>query len=73
MPGVTIGDGVIVATRSVVTSDVPPYTIVGGNPARPVRRSFSEEDTARLLRATWCGTGRSNSSGERPGDDVRHS
>ncbi len=37
----------------MVTSDVPPYTIVGGNPARPIRRRFAEEDIDRLLRAAW--------------------
>ncbi|MGM1065278.1 CatB-related O-acetyltransferase [Saccharothrix sp. Mg75] len=53
MPGVTIGDGAIVATGSVVVSDVPPYTVVGGNPARPVKPRFPEDDVARLLRARW--------------------
>ncbi|MDU0290270.1 CatB-related O-acetyltransferase [Saccharothrix longispora] len=53
MPGVTIGDGAIIATGSVVVDDVPPYTVVGGNPARPVKRRFPEEDVARLLRARW--------------------
>ena len=37
LPGVTIGDGSIVGCRSVVAADVPPYTLVGGNPARPIR------------------------------------
>ena len=37
MPGVTIGDGAIIATKSVVTKDVPPYAIVGGNPAKVIR------------------------------------
>lgn len=53
MPGVTIGDGAIIAAGSVVTSNVAPYTIVGGNPAKPIRRRFTDEDTARLLRAAW--------------------
>jgi virginiamycin A acetyltransferase len=53
MPGVRIGDGAIVATRSVVVADVPPYTIVGGNPAKPIRTRFTDEDIERLLRARW--------------------
>ena len=44
MPGVCIGDGAIIAARSVVTHDVPPYTLVGGNPARPIRRRFGDAD-----------------------------
>jgi virginiamycin A acetyltransferase len=40
MPGVKIGDGAIVAAKSVVTKDVPPYAIVGGNPAQVLRLSF---------------------------------
>jgi len=53
MPGVTIGDGAIVAARAVVVSDVAPYTTVGGNPARVLRKRFSDEDIARLLRVAW--------------------
>jgi virginiamycin A acetyltransferase len=53
MPGVTIGDGSIVAARSVVTADVPPYTIVGGNPAKPLRRRFPDEVVAELLEIRW--------------------
>lgn len=53
MPGATVGDGAIVASGSVVTSDVEPYTIVGGNPAKPVKRRFDEADTERMLRAAW--------------------
>jgi virginiamycin A acetyltransferase len=53
MPGVTIGDGAIIATRSVVVSDVPPYAIVGGNPAKVVRRRFSDEIVAALLEIAW--------------------
>lgn len=48
-----IGDGAIIAAKSVVTSDVPPYTIVGGNPARPIRHRFEPEDIERLRRAAW--------------------
>lgn len=53
MPGVTIGDGAIVATRAVVTRDVPPYAVVGGNPARVVRKRFAEADIAALLALRW--------------------
>jgi virginiamycin A acetyltransferase len=53
LPGVTIGDGAVVAAASVVARDVPPYAVVAGNPARVVRSRFSEEDVARLLRAAW--------------------
>jgi virginiamycin A acetyltransferase len=53
MPGVTIGDGAIVAAGSVVVSDVPPYSVAGGNPARVIRPRFSDADIARLLRAAW--------------------
>lgn len=53
MPGVTIGDGAVVAAHSVVAADVPPYAIVAGNPARVVRRRFSEEDAARLQAVAW--------------------
>lgn len=53
MPGITIGDGAIVATRAVVTKDVPPYAIVGGNPATVLRYRFDEPTIARLLAVRW--------------------
>ncbi|MEM8524392.1 MAG: CatB-related O-acetyltransferase [Bacteroidota bacterium] len=53
MPGVTIGDGAIVATKAVVTKDVEPYSIVGGNPAQLIRRRFSEQEIERLLELKW--------------------
>ncbi|MCD0443910.1 CatB-related O-acetyltransferase [Glycomyces sp. A-F 0318] len=53
MPGVTIGDGAIIASGSVVTGDVAPYTIVGGNPAKPIRRRFDDAGIEQLLRAAW--------------------
>jgi len=53
MPGVRIGDGAIVAARSVVSSDVPPYSIVAGNPARVIRQRFTDDTITRLLKVAW--------------------
>lgn len=53
MPGVKIGDGAIIAAKSVVVKDVPPYTIVGGNPAHPIKQRFSDAEVAQLLEIRW--------------------
>jgi len=53
MPGVTVGDGAIIATKSLVTQDVEPYTIVGGNPAKQIRKRFSDLEIKDLLELKW--------------------
>jgi len=53
MPGVTVGHGSIIASKSVVTKDVPPYAIVAGNPARVVGARFDEATTKLLLSIAW--------------------
>lgn len=53
MPGIHIGDGAIIGSCSVVTKDVEPYAIVGGNPAREIRKRFSEAEIESLLDIKW--------------------
>jgi virginiamycin A acetyltransferase len=53
MPGVTVGDGAVVATNSTVTKNVEPYSIVGGNPARLIKKRFPDEQIEVLLQIKW--------------------
>ncbi len=53
MPGVTIGDGAIIGSYSVITKDVPDYGVVGGNPATLIRHRFDIETIARLKTLAW--------------------
>lgn len=53
MPGIKIGNGAIISSRSVVTSDVPAYSIVGGNPARVIRQRFNDETISILEKLAW--------------------
>ena len=53
LAGVKIGDGAIIGTNATVTKDVAPYSIVGGNPAKEIRKRFSEEEIDVLLEMKW--------------------
>lgn len=53
LSGVTIGDSAIIGSRAVVTKDVPPYTIVGGVPAKTIRKRFSDDDIEALQKMKW--------------------
>jgi acetyltransferase-like isoleucine patch superfamily enzyme len=53
MSGVKIGDGAVIGAYSIVTKDVPPYTIVAGNPAKQIRKRFSDDVINKLLELKW--------------------
>ncbi|WFD12349.1 CatB-related O-acetyltransferase [Tepidibacter hydrothermalis] len=53
MPGVKIGDGAVIGTRALVTKDVEPYTIIGGNPAKPIKKRFTQDEIKMLLEMKW--------------------
>lgn len=53
MAGVSIGDGAIIGTNAMVVKDVPPYSIVGGNPAKEIKKRFSEAEINHLLKVRW--------------------
>jgi virginiamycin A acetyltransferase len=53
MAGVKVGDGAIIAAKSVVTKKVPPYTIVGGNPSKIIRKRFDDSVIEKLLQIKW--------------------
>lgn len=53
MPGIQVGHGAIIATNSIVTNNVEPFSIVGGNPAKLIRKRFDEDTIQSLLRLNW--------------------
>lgn len=53
MPGVSIGDGSIIGTRAIVTKDIPPYSVVVGNPGKVIKRRFSDKEIELLLEIKW--------------------
>ncbi|EMH1995379.1 type B chloramphenicol O-acetyltransferase [Acinetobacter baumannii] len=53
MPGIKIGDGAVIGSRSLVTKDVEPYAIIGGNPAKQIKKRFSDEEISLLMEMEW--------------------
>lgn len=53
MAGITVGDGAVIGSRALVTKDVEPYTVVGGNPAKLIKKRFSEESVVKLMEMQW--------------------
>ena len=53
MPGIRVGHGAVIGTRALVTRNVEPYAVVGGNPAKPIRRRFDDTTIALLLEMAW--------------------
>ena len=53
MAGITVGDGAIIAANSTVTKDIEPYSVIGGNPAKLIRKRFDDDTIAKLLELKW--------------------
>ncbi len=53
LSGVTIGDGAVIGSKSLISKDVSPYAIVGGNPAKMIKKRFSDDSIERLLEIKW--------------------